>query len=284
MKNFIINQLFKLVDDDAPPLDLLIALRCARNLADNKAPPDLDELFRKVGLNVTKNAVRRSFSRLSFIIPDEREESNEWEEVENADGTIAAVRRGVKTAAEGMPTRYRRKLGDYIVDEANCNAFELAQEVMAEVGRGAYFWGEPGSGKTFLACITALVLADRGKKVLFKKSTELLTDFISLIRGTQERREEELIKELKEAEVLILDDVGVEKPTGFAGNVFARILDARYEREDGVTLITSNYSLGEWCERLNKPRGEEPTLNGKRIFDRCKVLTPPRKLHGGSRR
>lgn len=180
-----------------------------------------------------------------------------------------------------------KKLGDYKTDKNNKHAVEFAKDILSKGLSGAYFWGEVGTGKTLLAAIIAQEFLQAGKSVLFESVYNLLSEFYEIYRGKSDKSEEELLNELYTAQLLVLDDFGMEKATQFVGATLSKIMDARYNRRGITTLITSNYSLEQIKARLNKPtdaKGDDICLNGSRIYDRCIEICKPIHLKGESRR
>lgn len=186
-----------------------------------------------------------------------------------------------------IPPRYEEKtFADYEVDSNNKPAVDFAKTLQTSGYKGAFFYGGVGTGKTFLAAIIAQEFIKAGKTVLFEKVADLLTEFYAVYRG-EGTNEDTLLKSLHEVDLLILDDFGLEKPTQFTGVTLCKILDSRYNRNNAVTVITSNYSLKQIEARLNNPsdlpKGDF-CLNGSRIYDRCIEICKPILFKGESRR
>ena len=186
-----------------------------------------------------------------------------------------------KVRSSRIPDRYVGKtLEDYRVDAANRVAVDFAKNAFA-ANKGAYFYGECGCGKTYLASIIAQDFLRRGKSVIFVKVPGLLDDIKATFNG--QGREVELLDELRTATLVVLDDFGMEKPTQWAGATLCKVLDMRYDNPTGTTLITSNLSPSELADRLNNA-SDGANLNGSRIFDRLKEICKPILLKGTSRR
>lgn len=196
-----------------------------------------------------------------------------------------AMERNFKYAK--IPPRYKGKtFADYSTDNANKAAVEFAKAVLTQGYSGAFFHGNVGTGKTFLAALIAQDFIHAGKSVLFEKVADLLTEFYAVYRG-QGGSEDSLLEDLYNVDLLVLDDFGLEKATQFVGATLCKILDARYNRQGVTTIITSNYDLKQLEARLNKPTDLSTgdfCLNGSRIYDRCMEICKPILFKGNSRR
>ena len=190
------------------------------------------------------------------------------------------VRAEQRIRSSRIPDRYVGKtFGDYVTDNFNRTAVDFAKNVLKS-RRGGYFYGECGTGKTFLASIVAQEFLRDGQSVVFVKVPNLLDDIRSTFNG--QGRELQILDELKAATLVVLDDFGMEKPSQWAGATLCKILDMRYDTRS-TTLITSNLSPRELANRLdNAPDGQN--FNGSRIFDRLSEICKPILLKGTSRR
>ena len=190
------------------------------------------------------------------------------------------IERDFKSAR--IPARYIGKtFADYTVDADNKVAVDFAKAVL-KTGQGAYFYGDCGAGKTFLASIIAQEFSRAGKTVLFEKVPDLLREIRETYDGNGD--ESDKLARIATADVVILDDFGMEKSTQWAGATLCKVIDLRYDRRGGVTIITSNLSPKQLAAHLNNPVKEPPNLNGSRVADRCREICKPILLKGTSRR
>lgn len=181
-----------------------------------------------------------------------------------------------------IPTRYHGKtFADYEVDSDNEVPVEYARFAL-KTRLGAYFYGERGTGKTFLASIIAQEFIKAGLTVIFIKVPQLLDEFYSVYRKESDTNEKELLQTLYSADLLILDDFGMEKPTKFAGTTLCKIIDSRYDN-NAMTIITSNYPLDRIQNELDNAT-DGKSYNGSRIADRCREICKPILFKGNSRR
>lgn len=197
-----------------------------------------------------------------------------------------ALERAFKNS--GIPHRYmNRTFADYTVDANNEIAIKFTKKLLMKNVSGGYFYGEVGTGKTFLASLIAKEFIKAGKTVLFAKTANLLDEFYNVIRGTSQTSEQDLLQALYTVDLLVLDDFGLEKSTLFVGATLCKILDARYEHAGVTTIITSNYNVEELKQRLNNPIDADKNtlcLNGSRIYDRCVEICKTVVFKGTSRR
>lgn len=119
-------------------------------------------------------------------------------------------------------------------------------EIFKEEGKGLYFYSEiKGSGKTRLAASIGNALV-KTRKVGVKYITTI--DLLDEIKKTWHKESEisgsELLEAIKEIEVLIMDDVGVEEPTPWVKTVFYSILNGRMINKK-ITFFTSNTTVDE---------------------------------------
>src|SRR5271155_166078 len=108
-------------------------------------------------------------------------------------------------------------------------------------GRGLLLTGDVGIGKTHLAVgiLHALIL-EKGVRGLFCDYRELLKRIQESYNPLVATTELEILAPVFEAEVLILDELGAQKPTDWVWDTVALILNTRYN-DKRTTLITTNY-------------------------------------------
>ena len=182
-----------------------------------------------------------------------------------------------------IPEKYIGKaFADYVVDRNNSDAVTYAKAAL-QTRKGAFLYGNCGTGKTFLAALIALEFINAGESVAFVKVPSLLADIRNTFSDGSKLTEAQVVAEAVDADLLVLDDFGMEKPTKFAGTTLCSIIDARYDREGSTTIITSNYPLEQIRHELDNP-ADGKSYNGSRIFDRCQSICRPVLLKGNSRR
>lgn len=111
---------------------------------------------------------------------------------------------------------------------------------------GAFIWGAVGVGKTTLAFQIAreMVRRDHGKVTRITAS-KLMIQLKDFGKGSIKEK----VARLKHADILVLDDLGAEKPSEFSYENIYEILNFRAEWCK-YTIITSNKRLGELDDRI----------------------------------
>ena len=147
---------------------------------------------------------------------------------------------------------------------------------------GLLILGTCGVGKTHLAVsiIRALMLR-YGTWCIFYDFRELLKQIQSSFNPVVGATEWQIIEPVLQCEVLLLDDLGAERPTDWVRDTFAYIINHRYNQKR-TTLITSNFKDGE--SKLRKlsdgstVAGEETLAERigermrSRLHEMCKVI------------
>lgn len=108
-------------------------------------------------------------------------------------------------------------------------------------GMGLYLYSETkGSGKTMMIAGIANELL-RGHSVKFSTSLRILNEIKAAWDGGV-GTESRLLDAMATCEILVVDDFGTERPSGWVNEKFYHIINERYVARR-VTLFTSNSSL-----------------------------------------
>ena len=136
-------------------------------------------------------------------------------------------------------------------------------------GKGLLLYGGVGTGKTYIACMIANALIDKGYPVLVTNFARVL----STLQGTFEKQE--YLDSLNKFRLLIIDDLGIERDTGYAKEQIFNIVDSRY-RAGLPMIITTNLTMQKLAT--------EGDLADKRVYDRILERCYPVEVAGESRR
>ena len=110
-----------------------------------------------------------------------------------------------------------------------------------ERGANLILIGPPGGGKSHLASAMGLALLEKGWRVLFMRTTDLVQ---KLQVARRELALEAAIHRLERFDLLILDDIAYVTKDQAETSVLFELISARYERRS--LLITANQPFGEW--------------------------------------
>ena len=130
---------------------------------------------------------------------------------------------------------------------------------------GLYIYGQPGTGKTVLAwCLIKREIEDNFRTGLYLKCH-------SFLEQLRQRKAEgfSLSNLATQADVLVLDDLGAERPTDWVRERILSLIDERIDARKPV-IITSNLSPGDLYFHLG---GDVQTLRiTDRIIGACRVV------------
>jgi DNA replication protein DnaC len=108
---------------------------------------------------------------------------------------------------------------------------------------GLLFVGRPGVGKTHLAAAVLLELIRRYRvRGRFEDFTTLIYQIQSTFAASSQLSKSGILEPVMAAEVLVLDELGAQKPSAWVSEVLYLILNTRYTRRL-PTLFTTNYWL-----------------------------------------
>ena len=136
-------------------------------------------------------------------------------------------------------------------------------------GKGLLLYGGVGTGKTYIACMIANALIDKGCPVLVTNFARVL----STLQGTFDKQE--YLDSLNHFKLLVIDDLGVERDTGYAKELVYNIIDSRY-RAGLPMIITTNLSMQKLAT--------EAEIANKRVYDRILERCYPVEVAGENRR
>lgn len=126
-----------------------------------------------------------------------------------------------------------------------------------------FFYGEPGTGKTWLASMAAWELA---KETSFVRAPEMFIDFQGSVK---EHDELEVLGKYMQKPVIIFDDIGAHRVSDFVIEMFGILLDRFYSNCRTGLIFTSNLS----------PKQINDTM-GERVASRLCGLAEPVKVEG----
>ena len=205
-----------------------------------------------------------------------------WERIEGTEsvrrcGCLDSARIERLVAAARIPKRYEHcALESYMPNNPT------QKKAKADVGYfidryplievGLLFLGDCGVGKTHLAVsLLKQVTVEKGACGLFYDFRDLLREIQGSWNSVPQASELEVLRPVLSADVLVLDELGANKPTDWVRDTVAHIINCRYN-DQKLTIFTSNYP-----DTSERP-GEE-TLTDRigarmrsRLYEMCKVI------------
>jgi len=140
---------------------------------------------------------------------------------------------------------------------------------------GLLFWGPPGTGKTYAAaCIANALMELPG----WFSPIVIMATFGTILRqllAQSPQEKDTYFRKLLECDLLILDDLGMERQTEYAREQVFNIIDGRCLTRKPM-VVTTNLTI----QQLRNPK----TLEEQRIYDRVLGSCVPVCFQGDSQR
>jgi DNA replication protein DnaC len=142
-----------------------------------------------------------------------------------------------------------------------------------DAGRGLWFTGDVGTGKTTLAMLVSRAALDAGRSVAIYSLPRLLAEIRKTFDEGADRSHLGLLERLAAVDLLHIDDVGAERTSEWVLEQLYSIVNARYEDERAM-VITTNLDHAELREQI-----------GERTVSRLiEICGDPLPLYGHDRR
>lgn len=165
-----------------------------------------------------------------------------------------ALSRGMGT---GIPKRFRgvsfdRKpvcdLDPFVLRPVR--AFVEDIEANVDAGRGMWFTGDVGTGKTSLAMLVSQAAERVGRSVAVYPVTRLLAEIRDTYDSDSTGSYMSLFRRLCSVDVLHLDDLGAEKRTDWVLEQLYAVVNERWQDERSIVVTTNITDLDELREQI----------------------------------
>jgi DNA replication protein DnaC len=163
-----------------------------------------------------------------------------------------------KSLSAVIPRRYRDVAFDRppvteieprrVVDEVRVFAEQI--DAKLDSGRGLWFMGPVGTGKTTLAMLVSKAALKAGRSVAIYSLPRLLNEIRDTHRA--ERSHVDLLDRLTAVDLLHIDDVGAERTTDWVLEELYSIVNARYEDERSVVITTNILDREALCAQITE--------------------------------
>jgi len=119
-----------------------------------------------------------------------------------------------------------------------------------DAGRGLWFMGPVGTGKTTLAMLVSKAALAAGRSVAIYSLPRLLNEIRDTHRS--ERSHVELLDRLTAVDLLHIDDVGAERTTDWVLEELYSIVNGRYEDQRSIVITTNILDREALCEQITE--------------------------------
>ncbi len=144
-------------------------------------------------------------------------------------------------------------------------AYHAARQFAADPAGWLVFTGPSGSGKTHLAAAIVGERVKNGFPALYASAPDLLDRLRSAYNPDSEAPFDETLNTIKNAPLLVLDDLGVQSGTPWAREKLDQLLNYRFSAELPTVIVTIT-PLEELEDRL-RTRLTDPRLCGVYVLD-----------------
>src|SRR6266576_3017400 len=160
------------------------------------------------------------------------------------------LRKSQRLAASLIPKRYLHCTLDSFRMKSTVlkNAKTRVQDFVdhwpgSDRGIGLLMMGPCGSGKTHLAvaALVDIILSGKAGRLLFSNFQDLIQEIQASFDSDEVPSKSQLLRPLLEADLLVLDELGSQKPTTFIQDILYYVINTRYN-EERTTIFTTNYT------------------------------------------
>lgn len=119
-------------------------------------------------------------------------------------------------------------------------------------GRGLWFMGDVGTGKTTLAMLVSRSALEAGRSVAIYSLPRLLAEIRTTFEDGADGSYLRLIDNLTAVDLLHVDDVGAEKTSPWVLEQLYAVVNARYEEQRAMVVTTNIVERHALCEQITE--------------------------------
>jgi DNA replication protein DnaC len=140
------------------------------------------------------------------------------------------------------------------------------------VQKGLCLIGPPGIGKTHIAvAVLRQAIAQKGARGLFFDVRDLLRLIRSTYNPVVRMAEMDILRPVMDAQLLVLDDLGAEKPSDWVEETMNLIVNTRYN-ERRPTIFTTNYENSNDDQEIDSLKARVGFRLHSRLHEMCEFL------------
>ena len=164
-------------------------------------------------------------------------------------GCQGDLRRRQRILSSTIPKRYAHcTLGSFIEKSTELKvARTRVQEFIdlwpgTDEGRGLLLMGPCGVGKTHLAvsALIEIINSNKSGRLLFSNFQDLIQEIQASFDSDHVPGKAEILQPLLDADLLVIDELGSQKPTTWVQDILYYVINTRYN-EEKTTIFTTNY-------------------------------------------
>jgi DNA replication protein DnaC len=156
-------------------------------------------------------------------------------------GRIPRAYRGVSFDREPLPSLARSH--PHVVNDVRSYCRSIGDQL--DAGRGLWFTGPPGTGKTTLAMLISKTAMEADRTVAIYSLPRLLAMLRETFREDATHSLSQLIDMLCSVDLLHIDDVGAEQTSPWVLEQLYTVVNTRYEEQRAIVVTTNLIGTGE---------------------------------------
>ncbi len=166
--------------------------------------------------------------------------------------------------------------------KARAQVLSLLSDFIGNVGshdnKGLYLYGDFGVGKSFVLAALAHDLSEK-----YSLATTMLhypSFAVNVKNAIATGSVKEEIDVVKQAPILILDDIGAEQQSSWLRDDVLQVILQHRMQENLPTFFTSNFSFADLEKRMSQGKSGDETWQAKRVMERIRFLAQEVHLEG----